>query len=299
MADQQFSDLEILQLDQISFVSVSFGCVGALFIIITYILFRDVRSFASTLIFYLSICDLMAALSYLPFGRGSKMACDIQAMGLLFFLTSSYFWTMCISISLFLVFFTNRYELGYLMKYFHYINWGIPLVLTLISLKFNIFGITGSWWKISQHANTIVSRMNVIVSFYIIAFAISQLPSIINSIQNFSSPNNPVFGLFAFQLMLQPLQVYGVNEGFVSRYIEFFEKYVCRCRKSREYKDTLLDIDRESLIITYDDDDEFDSLLNSNSSGSRRSSQSHQQLQNISEIDDFIIDDYNYNNDNI
>ncbi|GAM19082.1 hypothetical protein SAMD00019534_022570, partial [Acytostelium subglobosum LB1] len=289
----QFSDDQILQLDHIVYVTSALGCVGSLFIILSFSIFKEARSFATTLIFYLSISDLMSALSYLPFGRTSNALCNAQGAGLLFFLTSSYLWTMCISISLFMVFFLNRYELGHLLKWFHLVCWGVPSVTTLISLIAGAFGQFGSWCfiadptstirlfyylplvfvffvnlfvficirlKISQHSNSIVSRVNIIVSFYLVAFALSQLPTVINSIQTFSDPKHPLFPLFVFQLLLQPLQgffnciVYGVNEGFIMHYIEFFEKHICRCRKSREMKE--IDVDQERLLVDYDNSDE-------------------------------------------
>ncbi|EFA79115.1 cAMP receptor-like protein [Heterostelium album PN500] len=199
-------------------------------------------------------------------------------------------------------------HIGYLLKYFHGICWGIPLISTLISLIAHAFGPVGSWcfihdptsvfrllyylplvvvffvnlcvfacirWKISQHSNSIVSRVNIIVSFYLIAFALSQFPTVINSIQNFSEPSHPKFSLFAFQLLLQPLQgffnciVYGVNEGFISHYIEFFEKHLFRCRKSRELKQ--IEVEQERLIVDYDNSDEESQTTN---------------------MDQLIIDDY-------
>ncbi|EGG20709.1 cAMP receptor-like protein [Cavenderia fasciculata] len=273
---EQFTDEQIASLDKIVYVTSSLGCAGALFIIVSYLLFKDIRSFATKLIFYLSLSDLMSALSYLPFGRRSNVLCDMQGMGLLFFLTSSYFWTMCISISLFLVFFTNRYELNYLLRYYHYVCWGIPLFSTSVSLIFGAYGRTGSWcfiadptsffrlfyylplivvffvnlvvficirWKVSQHSNSLVSKVNIIVSFYLLAFALSQLPTIIN--------------------------IYGFNEGFVSHYVEFFERHVFRCRKSREMRQ--IEVDTTSLLVDYENSDEESSTTN---------------------MDRFIIDDY-------
>ncbi|EGC34657.1 hypothetical protein DICPUDRAFT_34601 [Dictyostelium purpureum] len=304
-----FTKEQIEKLDSIVYISSGMGCAGALFIIITFILFKDVRSFATKLIFFLSLSDLMSAISYLPFGRRNTVMCNLQGMGLVFFLSSSYFWTMCISISLFVVFFTSRYELNHWLKYFHMVCWGIPFITALVSLLFHAYGRTASWcflydptsvfrllyyvpliavffinllvfvairWKISQHSNSLVSKVNIIVSFYLIAFTLSQLPTIINSFQNFSKPNDPQFSLYAFQLLLQPLQgflnciVYGINEGFTKHYIYFFEKHICRCRKSRELKE--IESDRINLLVDYDTSDEEDIMDH--------------------DIDKLIIDDY-------
>ncbi|KAK5584282.1 hypothetical protein RB653_005890 [Dictyostelium firmibasis] len=300
--DYDFSKGQIESLDRIVYFSSSMGIVGALFIIVSFFLFKAARSFATKMIFFLSLSDLFAAIFYLPYYRDSDLMCNLQGMGLVFFLSSSYLWTMCISISLFMVFFTTIFELNHWFKYFHFICWGIPLFTAIISLIFHAYGKTGSWcfisdptsifrllyylplivvffinlvvfiairWKISQHSNSLVSKVNIIVSFYLIAFSLSQLPTIINSIQNFSNPDDPQFSLFAFQLLLQPLQgflncvVYGINEGFIGHYVEFFEKYIfrCRCRKSRELKE--IESDKTSLLVDYensDDEEGFDGM---------------------------------------
>eukprot|EP01133_Synstelium_polycarpum_P019135 gene19135-22916_t len=243
--DNGFTRDQIKQLDQIVYFSSALGSLGALFIIITYVLFRDIRSFASKLIFYLSISDLMCAISYLPFGRSSRIACDLQGMGLLFFLTSSYFWTACISISLFLVFFTTQHDLNYLMKYYHYISWGFPLLATLVSLKFDVFYCR---------------------SYFTL----------------------PIILLFTSFIWFLNCIVYGVTEGFLNRYVEFFEKYLCRCRRSKEYKE-IVDADIDNLVVDYSDDDDAVGITNSLNNDPRVIPP---QLRYLKEIDDFVIEEY-------
>ncbi|EGG13972.1 hypothetical protein DFA_11733 [Cavenderia fasciculata] len=95
------------------------------------------------------------------------------------------------------------------------------------------------------------------------SFSISQLPAFINSIHFFYHPFDPQFTLFVLNL-IQPLQglfnavVYGLNEGFATRYSECIDKYLsCRCIKSRNYRD---ETTTQPLIVNYslqDEDDDF------------------------------------------
>jgi hypothetical protein len=271
--------------------SGTLGLLGALFIISTFLLFREIRLFSTRLIFFLSLSDFMASLCWFPFGYLSDVSCLAQAMGLQFFLCSSLLWTMCISLSLVFAFYSDRFEsfeLSQNMKYYHIICWGIPLLSVVICFSFGRYANVGPWCflvpdslfrlfyyvpltmvflvnsgvfvavrlKIAQHRYSIEARMNVMVSFYLLAFLASQLPSLTNGLQNFFQPANPVFILYIFHALFQPMQgffnclVYGKNEGFVALYIRLFEKYVCKCRKGVDYEQD--GVDTEGLLVEYD-----------------------------------------------
>jgi len=284
-------------LDYIILGTGSLGLLGASFIMITFLLFKDIRMFSTKLIFFLSLSDFMVSISWFPFGNVNEYLCTIQAMGLQFFLCSSLLWTMCISLSLAFAFYSDKFEnfeLSHNMKYYHFLCWGYPTVTVFISLLSNRFADIGPWCflvphtyfrlfyylplavvffvnlgvlvavrlKISRHKGSIEARMNVIVSFYLVGFLASQLPSLVNGMQNFFQPENPVFVLYLFQSLFQPMQgflnclVYGKNEGFVEYYIRFFEKYFFRCRKGEDYEQEGVDTGNLLEEYNYHSDDE-------------------------------------------
>jgi len=174
------------------------------------------------------------------------------------------------------------------MKYYHVICWGIPLLSVVISVSCSRYANIGPWcflvpdsWfrlfyymplaivflvnfgvfvairlKLSKHKYTIESSMNVMVSFYLVAFLAAQLPAVTNGMQNTFQPKNPIFFLYIFQAFFQPVQgffnclVYGKNEGFLAHYIRLFERYFFKCTKGVDYEQDI--IDTEGLLVEYD-----------------------------------------------
>jgi len=295
--DTKFGDEDIVMLpasekkvvDYIIMASSSLGLCGSLFIMITFLLFKEVRIFSTKLIFFLSLSDFMASISWYPFGHVNEVFCYMQAIGLHFFLCSSFLWTMCISLSLFFAFYSQKIEhmeLSRSMKIYHIVCWGIPFVSVTLCAMFGEYDNSGAWcfivpnsWfrllyyvplmiaflinfgvfiairlKIEKYKFSIEAKMNVIVSFYMVAFIVSQLPSIINGTQNFLSPHRPVFVLYILHALFQPLQgflnsiVYGMNEGFVSQYVQVFTRYCCKCNGDTQQDE----IDTDGLLEAYD-----------------------------------------------
>jgi len=271
--------------------SASLGLLGSLFIIVTFFLFKEIRLFSTKLIFYLSLSDFMASVCWYPFGSVNEYLCLIQAMGLQFFLCSSLLWTMCISLSLMFAFYADKFEhfeLSRNMRFYHCICWGIPLLSVIICVSGGKYADIGPWCflvpntlfrlfyyvpllivflvnfgifiavrlKLAQHQHTIEAKMNVMVSFYVVAFLMAQLPALANGMQNFFKPDNPMFSLFLFHAIFQPMQgffnclVYGKNEGFVAHYIRIFERYFFKCTKGVDYEQD--GVDTEGLLVEYD-----------------------------------------------
>jgi len=241
------NEIVALPPDQIHIIQIiilataSLGLLGSLFIISTFLLFKEIRLFSTKLIFFLSLSDFMASICWFPFGSKAEILCVIQAMGLQFFLCSSLLWTMCISISLLLAFYSDKFEtfeLGRNFKYYHLLCWGIPLISVIICFAFGRYADEGPWCflvpdslfrlfyyipltivflvnfgtfvairlKITRFKYSIEARMNTMVSFYLVAFLAAQLPSVTNGFQNFWQPSNPIFALYIFQSTFQPLQ---------------------------------------------------------------------------------------------
>ena len=137
-------------------VSSALSIAGALFIIVSHVLFRDLRKFSRKLIAYLAIADIGAAGAWLaasflttpsddivgdPWGGGgSTIGCFVQGILMQFFMLSSALWTSCFAFHLYLVIWCynkvndpTRMECTY-----RAIAWGIPLltVAYLIVVKF-------------------------------------------------------------------------------------------------------------------------------------------------------------------
>src|SRR4051794_36578766 len=84
------------------YVSNGLSLAGASFIMISYLLFRETRTYGTTLIFWLSLSDFFMSLAWFPWDKNSQL-CVVQASMIQFFELASYFWSFSISLSLFQV----------------------------------------------------------------------------------------------------------------------------------------------------------------------------------------------------
>jgi len=293
-----FTSHQIWIIDKVSMVSCGLGMLGSLFMVVTYILFKEIRGeFSSKIICLLSLSDFMASLLWFPFTHTQRPYCLALSVGLQFFLSASFFWTLAISVSLLYAFYSNRFEhLMLKLRYYNLICWGIPFFFVILTTLFGKYTNYGVWCfiatdslfrllyyiplvvvflinstvfiavrvQMARHRQSIDSRMNVIVSFYLVAFLVSQLPAVVNGFQHYViSPDKPVFVLYVIIAALQPLQgflnglVYGFNEGFMAQYIYFMEKHCGRrLRKGEHYERDGVDTENLLTEYNYHSDDE-------------------------------------------
>mmetsp|Transcript_7653 Transcript_7653/g.10561 ORF Transcript_7653/g.10561 Transcript_7653/m.10561 type:complete len:320 (+) Transcript_7653:140-1099(+) len=296
------SEEEII--NAVLYFSSGLSLLGSLFIIFTYILFKETRTFGTKLIFFLSIADFCAALSWFPWNVNSTL-CTVQASILQFSEIASYMWSFVISFSLFQVFFLeHQEEPGKRFVLYHTISWGYPAITVVLSVFFNRFGKAGSWCWIADPRDPfrlfVYGTLVIVASFtifclisirlkmkhiesdfkrilnkrlrlYVLAFLITQLPAVVNRLQNAVQPDKPIFWLFLLQAIFQPSHglvnclVYGFSEDqFVEHYkLTFHELKVlckgsswCPCCGKRKSKNL-----EEVPIFNYDyyDDDDYDS----------------------------------------
>eukprot|EP00995_Heteronema_vittatum_P004264 NODE_165_length_1754_cov_136.505572_g113_i0.p1 GENE.NODE_165_length_1754_cov_136.505572_g113_i0~~NODE_165_length_1754_cov_136.505572_g113_i0.p1 ORF type:complete len:355 (-),score=99.79 NODE_165_length_1754_cov_136.505572_g113_i0:689-1660(-) len=105
------------------------GALGSLFFIISYLVFRDLRTKSRQLLLFLSLADLGQAVRFLSIGydHTSEVTCSVQSVLGLWVATASFLWTACISVYVYLVVKNpNRVfpELG--ICGFHLLAWGYP-----------------------------------------------------------------------------------------------------------------------------------------------------------------------------
>lgn len=118
---------------------------GASVIIITYIIWKDIRSTSRKILVYISIADCVTVGSYL-FGawlppNTNSLYCTAQS----FLATTanlwSFFWTTFLAVFLYLTVARQRLRLAKTMFYvFHFIGWGVPLLIVCIALERDVLG---------------------------------------------------------------------------------------------------------------------------------------------------------------
>lgn len=288
--DSSFSPHEVRVIDIIIMVSSSLGIIGALFMVVTFALFKEIREFSTKLICLLAVCDFMVSLAWFPFSHTNSTLCVIQAVALQYFLSASFLWTMAISLSLVVAFFPRLQEFEWTLKmrYYHAACWAIPAILVSLSLALGkyenngvrcfvdssgllsllfymplliVFVINSTVFiiirvRLARHKGSLESRMSSVVSYYLVAFLSSQLPAVLNGLQRVIHPQHPVFAFYVILAALQPLQgflnaiVYGFNEGFISQYIYFFENYCGRRFRKGDSFESDM-VDTDNLLVEY------------------------------------------------
>jgi len=131
--------------EYILYTTCTVGIIGALFIIITYLIFSDIRNrFGISLVFWLSVANLLDCVAFFPWNTDDTL-CKIQALVIHFFQISSFFWSTFIGVSVFAVIYLDRMfdSLGptRYMRWFHTISWGIGALTALPPF------ITGSYGR--------------------------------------------------------------------------------------------------------------------------------------------------------
>ena len=151
-SNMQFNLGQYRVLKHIGIVTASLSLVGSSFIILTWILFRNLRTFPFKLIVFLSASDFFASIAYL-FSVNESMKncnqqeyCSIIGFCLHFFLCASFMWIFAISINLNLLLVQRvgndilKYE-----KYYHLLTWGTCIILSVVPLFFDGYGDAGNY----------------------------------------------------------------------------------------------------------------------------------------------------------
>ncbi|XP_007900248.1 G-protein coupled receptor 157 [Callorhinchus milii] len=132
-------------------ISISCCCsfLGSTLIIATHGLWPDLRTKPRQLLVYLSVADLLSAVSYL-YGvlrdfDSSSWDCVLQGALSTFANTSSFFWTVAIAIYLYIIIVRSDQHLaGSLCVLFHAVSWSVPLVITVAAVSLRKIGYDAS-----------------------------------------------------------------------------------------------------------------------------------------------------------
>ena len=137
---------------------------GTLFIIVSYFLWKDIRSKSRRILVYISIADFCTAVatvaataSFWLTGSETKQVCFIQSIIGTLSVLCSFFWTAFMAVYLYLNVckktsrFANR-----LLYFFHMCGWGVPVVIVSIGASTNKLGnngdqVTSGWCWVNKN----------------------------------------------------------------------------------------------------------------------------------------------------
>ncbi|NXU83837.1 GP157 protein, partial [Xiphorhynchus elegans] len=129
-------------------LSCVLSCVGSALLLCSHALWPELRTRPRQLLLYLSLADLLSALSYFygvlqDFGRTS-WDCVLQGALSTFANTSSFFWTMAIALYLYLTIVRGSPTGTGLLCCFHAVSWGVPLGITVAAVALKKIGYDAS-----------------------------------------------------------------------------------------------------------------------------------------------------------
>lgn len=139
---------EVLLWEQVLVLSsCSLSFLGSSLIIVSYLLWPDLRTTPRRLLLFLSVADWLSAGSF-GYGawsrfRGDSPGCVAQGAVSTFSNTSSFFWTVAVYLYLLIVRCSQRAAESLLLA-FHLVSWGVPLAITVAALCLNKIGYNAS-----------------------------------------------------------------------------------------------------------------------------------------------------------
>lgn len=148
MADQ--NSIKVHTYEQVVIlISCLLSCLGSALIICTYVFWKDLRTKPRKLLVYLSVADLLSAISF-AYGVGrlfqsNSWDCVLQGAISTFSNTSSFFWTVAIAVYLYIFIVKSDLRLAdSLVRWFHIISWGVPFGITVAAVCLNKIGYDAS-----------------------------------------------------------------------------------------------------------------------------------------------------------
>lgn len=129
--------------------------LGCVFIMVSYLLFKKMRQLQiRTLLFCLSLSDLLISVAYLMNnGDGNTAVCKLQSLINIFGNQSSFLWTSCIAIYIYVALRHSTEDAKTYNKIYHVVSWGVPVIIVIFVASFNAWGynsdVTPGWCWIS------------------------------------------------------------------------------------------------------------------------------------------------------
>ncbi|XP_043720413.1 G-protein coupled receptor 1 [Telopea speciosissima] len=123
----------------------TFSLVGSSFIVLCYLLFKELRKFSFKLVFFLALSDMLCSFFSMVGDPSKGLFCYAQGYSTHFFFVASFLWTTTIAFTLHRTVVRHKTDVEDLEPMFHLYVWGTSLVLTVIRSIGNDPGRLGIW----------------------------------------------------------------------------------------------------------------------------------------------------------
>jgi len=122
-------------LNQMTNYLLAISIAGALLSLITFCMFKDIRTYPIKLICYLCVCIIIGYTAFIAADKGeipkNHGACIACAVFVHYFLVANFCWTFCIAFNFYQMIVRRNRESQLLEKWYHLFSWGLPMGLMI------------------------------------------------------------------------------------------------------------------------------------------------------------------------
>ncbi|XP_039125622.1 G-protein coupled receptor 1 [Dioscorea cayenensis subsp. rotundata] len=125
--------------------SAALSLAGSAFIVLCYLLFRDLRKFSFKLVFFLALSDMFCSFFSIVGDPSTTFFCYVQDYSAHFFCVASFLWTTTIAFTLHRTVVKHKTDVEDFGSIFHLYVWGASLVMTILRSIGSDYGQSGAW----------------------------------------------------------------------------------------------------------------------------------------------------------
>ena len=140
----------------LALVVSSFSLLGSFLIILTFIIFRDIRTTSREILAHLSLADMLSSAALVwgvaaSYDSSSELGCQIQSVLLIYFGISEVLWTCALAFYLFVII-TRESEWGRsgCPRSLLLICWGVGLIITPVACGLGKTGVDKRYWNTAR-----------------------------------------------------------------------------------------------------------------------------------------------------
>ncbi|KQK19126.1 hypothetical protein BRADI_1g46520v3 [Brachypodium distachyon] len=161
-ASQSLRNRELL--DAVGTTAAALSLAGSSFIVLCYLLFRELRKFSFKLVYFLALADMLCSLFSIMGGPANTFYCFAHDYSAHFFCVASFLWTTTIAFTLHRTVVKHKTDVEEFGFIFHLYVWGTSLATTVLRSIGSDNGRPGTWCWIQQGST---GKILHLVTFYL------------------------------------------------------------------------------------------------------------------------------------
>ncbi|CAL9039275.1 unnamed protein product [Musa banksii] len=132
-------------LTAVSVGAAALSLAGSAFIVLCYLLFKELHKFSFKLVFFLALSDVFCSFFTIVGDPSNRFFCYAQDYSVHFFCVASFLWTTTIAFTLHRTVVKHKTDVEDYGSVFHLYVWGTSLATTVIRSIGSDYGRPGAW----------------------------------------------------------------------------------------------------------------------------------------------------------